>query len=166
MKIEFDGSSLENLSRHLHESADLFRVETTKTLAEVGEELKTAAIEIVKPHSKTVAAAIRFDMEPGAAVIHAPGPLPVAYELGNKKSATSNKYRRIGLAGPVTHAQALAGQKTRTAFVHPVFGNMDVRVVQEGFPFLRPALAANRRAITKRMKTAWEKSLEPVTRRR
>ena len=165
--IYFDAAGMDALTLDLRASALAFQVEVDKTVAEVGEEIKESAKVIVSKHSKSIGPTIRVEMVPGAAEVHAGGgdnALAALYELGNKKGGKRKGNQKLKLIGPVTAEDRKAGAKTRTGFAHPVFGDMETWVTQESFPFLRPALAVNRRVITKRMQKAWGEALAPLLR--
>lgn len=140
--LEFGGQGLDDLTRDLKEASYTVRAEIDKTVAVIAEEIRAEAILLVSKHSKTIPPTIKVEMVPGAAVIKAGNettPLAVLYELGNKGK----------------------GGRAKSTFRHPLFGDRDKWFDQPRHPFLTVALAANRRQITKRMESAWEKALEP-----
>lgn len=140
--FHFEAANLERLSAELTESALKLRGEVDKTVVVVGEEIKAAATTEAGKHSKSIPPTIKGEMVPGAYRIRAGGgdvALAVLYELGNRG----------------------AGGRRSDSFKHKVFGQ-DVWVEQKRYPFLRPALTAMRRQITKRMEAAWDKALEPL----
>ena len=142
VELEFSGESLDDLAEDLRVSALRFREEVDKTVVKVGEEVGEEAKALARRHSKKVADSIRTIPTPGQVAIRAGEGVPLAalYELGNK---------------------GRGGRKSET-FSHPVFGNRKVWVKQKRHPFLAPALAANRRHITKMMESAWQQALEPL----
>lgn len=142
----FEGAGLEDLTRDLRAAAKSVQREVDRTLLEIGEELKEAAKEIAGRHSETVAGSIRMRALPGMVVITAGSddvPIAALWESGNKGGKRDN-----------AHAAGVW-------FRHPVFGNSNVWVQQRRYPFLRPALEADRRRITKLMEQTWDRALEP-----
>lgn len=143
-ELSFSGKDLEALTRDLTMAAHDFQVAVDKTLLEIGEELKESAKAFAEAHSKTVADTIKMRAGPNMVVISGGNdqvPIAALWETGNKGTKDSAK-------------------ATGVWFRHPVFGT-DTWVQQRRFPFLRPALEADRRAITKRMEAAWDDALEP-----
>ena len=143
VSFKFDGDSLEGLSRHMRESADLVKLETDKMVAEVGAIVTADAKLQAAGHSQSIPSTIRLEVIPGAAIIHAGNadvPLAVLYEKGNK------------------------GQRKGKTFKHPVFGDRNNWVEQPRFRFLAPALRRARPLINKKMRVALDRSLEPVER--
>ena len=148
-EIVFDASDFDSLARDMRRAASKFRDEVDVTLLEIGTELTAEAKALASVHSKTIAGTIKMVPSPGMITIKA-GSEQVAiaalYELGNKGSKI-----------------------TDTTFRHPIFGRWDVQSstngndprVQKRYPFLRPALAADRRGVTKRMEATWDRALEP-----
>jgi hypothetical protein len=142
--LRFSGKDLEDLGRDLRLAADQFREEVDVTLVEIGEELKEAAKALAGAHSKTVADTIKLKSSPGFVVISAGDdsvPIAALWEMGNKGTHDTGRARGVW-------------------FRHPVFGT-DVWTNQRRYPFLRPALEADRRNITKRMEATWDRALEP-----
>lgn len=143
-EFRFEGEGLEELARDLKLAADAVRVEVDRTLVRIGEELKEAAKKIAERHSQNVADSIRMRALPGMVVISAGSdqvPIAALWETGNKG----------------THD---GGRAQGVYFRHPVFGQ-DVWVSQRRYPFLRPALDADRLRITRLMEQAWDRALEP-----
>ncbi len=139
--IRFDGSDLEHLARDIRSVAQNVRRETDRTVHLIGGEIAASAHTIASQHSPTVAATIKLKLVPGAAIISSGNeqtPIAALWETGNKGSKV-----------------------TATTFRHPVFGRRDNWVEQPRHPSLRPALALNRRQITKRMEQAWDHALIP-----
>jgi hypothetical protein len=139
-ELKFEGRSLSDLARDMRRAATVVRKETDKTVVAVGAKVAAVAKEEAGRHSKSIPPTIRLAAIPGAAVIRAGNqdtPMAELYEIGNK-----------------------GGKRTSETFRHPVFGQKDVWVEQPRFRFLAPALAVDRRAITKQMEQAWDKALE------
>ncbi len=139
-EITFDGSDLQHLARDLREGARKVREETDVTLFKIETELTAEAKVLASAHSKTISGTIRMRQEPGAVIITAGDqavPIAALYEKGNK-----------------------GGKVTATTFRHPVFGG-SVWVEQKRFPFLRPALLADRKSITRQLEATWDRALEP-----
>ena len=65
-------------------------------------------------------------------------PLAALWELGNKNSGRGEK-----------------------EFWHPLFGDRSVKYYQPKHPFLLPALAEDRRNITRKMESLWDRALTP-----
>lgn len=138
----FEAESLQSLARDLQESAYRVRGEVDKTLIVVGEDVKQAAHAEASKHSKSIPPTIHMIPGRGMVMIRAgskDAPLASLYELGNRGR----------------------GGRGSDTFRHPVFGQ-DVFVEQKRYPFLRPALTALRRQITKRMEAAWDEALKPL----
>lgn len=144
-EISFEAEGLEELTRDLKIAAREFQHAVDGTLLEIGEELKETAKGIAEQHSKTVAGTIKMRPGPNMVVISAGSdevPIAALWETGNKGS------------------KADTAKATGVWFRHPVWGT-DVWTMQRRFPFLRPALDTDRRAITKQMEATWDRALEP-----
>lgn len=142
--IVFDASDLDSLARDMQSAARKVRDEIDVTLLAIGTELTEAAKQIAGQHSSTVADTISMKPLPGMVVITAGAddvPIAALWEKGNKGTKDSARAQGVW-------------------FRHPVFGG-DTWVQQRRFPFLRPALEADRREITKRMEATWDHALEP-----
>ena len=140
----FESDGLKDLADDLRFAAVKIRDEIDVTLLKVGEELVEAAKALAEPHSKKVADTIKLRAMPGYVVISAGNdetPIAALWELGNK--GTHNSARVQGVY-----------------FRHPIFGT-DNWTTQRRFPFLRPALDADRKNITMLMESAWDRALEP-----
>src|SRR5947209_9269435 len=139
VELTFEGRTLEGLARDMRRAAGVVRRETDRTIATVGATITAEAKAKAAEHSKSIAPTIRLAVVPGAALIRAGDeatPIAALYELGNAKS-----------------------KRTAETFRHPVWGNRDVWVAQPKHPFLAPALAVNRREITKQMERTWDRAL-------
>lgn len=161
-EFTFDASSMDGLHRDLLESSVRVRTEIDKTVGVIAEEVKEVAKAMVSKHSKSIPPTMRVEMIPGAAKISAGGvsPLAVLYESGNKKGGKSRAFNSKRTMDTYT----ARGLVKHLSFAHPVFGNKEVWVDEKRFPFLRPALAADRKGITKRMEAAWDEALKPLLR--
>lgn len=137
----FDGQGLDDIVRDLGRAAERVGKEVDVAMLEIGTEITERAKVIAEGHSKTIASTIEMIPAPGVITIRA----------GNEQVAIAALYERGNRGSRVT-------AKT---FRHPVFGNPNVWVEQPRFPFLRPALAADRRSITKRMEAVWDRALGP-----
>jgi hypothetical protein len=143
-EFRFEGTDLKELARDLRLASHSVRREVDRTLLEIGEELKEAAKELAGRHSEKVAGTIKLRTLPGMVIISAGTdqvPIAALWETGNKGTHDSGRAQGV-------------------VFRHPVFGQ-DVWVQQRRYPFMRPALEADRRMITKRMEQAWTNALEP-----
>ena len=150
----FSGESLEALSRDLNAAARALAREAAPLLMEIGEEVETRAKKIAADNGSTsIPPTIHGRLtNPYEYRIQAGGPesaIAGLWELGNRRNTGTGKGGRI----PVY-------ETGKDVFWHPVFGR-EPSVPQKRHPFLRPALAADRANITKRMHSMWDRALGP-----
>lgn len=149
-EFEFDGSSMDDLSRDLREAAALMRTETDKTLFAVGEIVAVAAKKVASDAgSSSIPPTIKahHDVPHIARVTAGSADVPLAalWDLGNKKG----------------------GRRSKT-FNHPVYAhgprNKWTWVPQPRHPILSRARTLTRKSVTDLMSGAWDKALKPYTR--
>jgi hypothetical protein len=144
-EIVFEGHGLEQLARDCRGAARAVRREIDETLLKIGAELLASAKAIASEHSSTVAGTIRMKALPGMVVIQAGSdavPIAALWETGNKGSRDTARV-------------------TGLWFRHPLFGNREIWVNQRRFPFLRPALDADRSRIKRLMDETYDRALVP-----
>lgn len=164
-EFSFDASSMEALNRVLRDAALKTHTETSKALPEIGAMLAVAASEIVKPHSKSIK--VSDDSVPGLAVVRgkAPNsPLARLYEKGGSRGRTKSG-RQVFNSKRTKQKYTSHGLRKVASFAHPVFGNKNVWVDEERYPYLRPAASKLQKVIGARMVKAMEDGVGPIFRR-
>lgn len=155
--LTFQGDGLRGLSLDVRAAAEALGREAPATLIKIGEGLEERARVIAGDYSwktgkrKSISASggettqqvvdsingrldgrFTYRIQAGEGV-----PLAGLWELGNRDSTVGTPY-----------------------FWHPLFGKPP-RYYQSKHPFLRPALAADRRNITRQMEEMWDRALGP-----
>ena len=157
-EIVFVGKGLQGLAKNMRSSAVKFRQEMEPMLLEIGEEVATRAkVNASSAGSSSIPPTIDVRPLPGAVGVYAgteSKPLARLWEMGNIRSGGRNFLLKGG------------------TFDHPIFAKGPRETWRwtgrKGVPsqqrhrFLAPALAEDRRGITKRMEAAWEKGLAPL----
>lgn len=141
--FSFSGEGLESLSRDILAAARDLENEAPATLEVIGKGIEERAREnAIAAGSRSIPGTIRGHLVGRLSYSVQAGdqntPIAILWERGNKGSRVADE-----------------------TFRHPVFGDREDWVDQPRHPFLRPALAQNRRQTTKAMEAMWDRALEP-----